>query len=738
MKMKLFLFVGLLLGSLGLSVFYANTSHAATVQSVAPGLTIFAADPPAEEEGGFGDGESGTFNSSCEVKGIGWIICPVVTEISKVVDAAYGLVSAMLTVAPLLTNGGSANIYTAWTIMRNFANVVFVIGFMFIIFSQLTSIGLNNYGIKKMLPRLIVAAILVNVSYWICALAVDISNILGASLNGIFDGLKQQIGDTTTGSGLPTNPNTTQIGDDPDVAGWAGLSVAVLAGTATALYIGLSALLPALLAAAVAILTVLAVLAVRQALIVLLIVVSPLAFVAYLLPNTESLFKKWLGLFKTLLLMYPIIAMLFGAAALASAIVLATPDDGNNTAYLVAMQIMGALIAIIPLALTPIIMKTAGSVLNRVGAFVNNPNKGPFDRMRKGAEGYRKNRQQYRELKALQGVRTLPGKGLTARSRTRRGAVLASREGALKDAKTNYIADTAAENVGDNVFAKQMAGGGRFVKANEGAQNAVVASALSQQKKAFAEDVSNMEALVKVKFKDDPGAALKEALEKGDEVQAVAASNLLFKSGGGGVSKFREIVEQGETSNAAGLAAISDKLRSNITENHGQYIKQKGADIVNWAGGGSAALSSASAGALSDNDLAAQHSKSIEKAINQGNVSKIQADRMLNDPRVSANLDDGQKAALQRAVVVGSGPAPRQSAQTPSAQQPTAPQTPPRPQNPPTVQNQPQAPQPQPQQPGVLNIPHNANPGNARTSAPPNSGGEPTRPSGLWTPEDRR
>jgi len=715
MKIKLLLFTSLLVGSLGLSIVVANSAYASSVSPITPSLTIVAGDSTTGEDGGFGDGETGSFNSSCEVGGIGWIVCPLVTEVSKIVDAAYGLVSAMLTVAPLLTTGGSENIYAAWTIMRNFANVVFVIGFMVIIFSQLTSIGLNNYGIKKMLPRLIVAAILVNLSYWICALAVDISNILGASLNGLFDGLKQQIGDTTKGSGLPTNPNTDQIGANENANGWAGLSLLVLAGTATALYIGLSALLPALLAAAISILTVLAVLAIRQALIVLLIVVSPLAFVAYLLPNTESLFKKWLGLFKTLLLMYPIIAMLFGAAALASAIIMATPDDGNNTAYLVAMQIMGALIAIIPLALTPIIMKTAGSVLNRVGAFVNNPNKGPFDRMRKGAEGYRKNRQQYRELKAMKGIRTLPGKGLSARARTRRGAVLASREGALKDAKTNYIADTAAENVGDNVFAKQMAGGGRFVKADEGAQNAVVASALSQQKKAFAEDVSNMEALVKIKFKDDPGAALQDALTKGDDVQAVAASNLLFKSGGGGVSKFRDIVEQSETSNAAGLAAVSDKLRSNITENHGQYIKQKGADIVSWAGSGTSALSGATAGALSDNDLAGQHSKSIEKAISQGNVSKIQAARMLSDPRVSANLDDGQKAALKTAVATGTGPAP----------------TPPKPQNPPTIQNKPQfqpqpqpqaQPQPAPQQPGVLNIPHNANPGNARMSPPPNSG----------------
>jgi hypothetical protein len=58
-----------------------------------------------------------------------------------------------------------------------------------------------------------------------------------------------------------------------------------------------------------------------------------------------------------------------------------------------AIQIMGALIAIIPLALTPIVMKTAGGLLNRIGGFVNNPNKGPVDSLRKKAEGYRDFRQ---------------------------------------------------------------------------------------------------------------------------------------------------------------------------------------------------------------------------------------------------------------------------------------------------------------------------------------------------------
>ena len=42
--------------------------------------------------------------------------------------------------------------------------------------------NVDNYGIKRMLPKVIVTAILINLSFIICALAVDITNII---INGL-------------------------------------------------------------------------------------------------------------------------------------------------------------------------------------------------------------------------------------------------------------------------------------------------------------------------------------------------------------------------------------------------------------------------------------------------------------------------------------------------------------------------------------------------------------------------
>ncbi len=79
--------------------------------------------------------------SSCVVEGVGWIVCPILTFTAGIVDAAYGFVSDLLRVQPLMTTGATEGVYNAWELMRNVANVAFVIAFLIIIFSQLTGHG---------------------------------------------------------------------------------------------------------------------------------------------------------------------------------------------------------------------------------------------------------------------------------------------------------------------------------------------------------------------------------------------------------------------------------------------------------------------------------------------------------------------------------------------------------------------------------------------------------------------
>ena len=287
--------------------------------------------------------------------------------------------------------------------------------------------------------------------------------------------------------------------------GWVGIVGFLLAGglaTGIGLAAGLSILLPALIAALVAIVTVFLVLTLRQALIIILIVISPLAFVAFLLPNTENLFSKWRTLLVTLLLMFPIIAIIFGASALASKVVMASEVASFP------VQVMGALIAIIPLFVTPVVMKTAGGLLNRFGGVINNPNKGPFDRMRKGAEGVRKREQNRMNNKAFNSTRRFSPRRAFQRRNARIEAIDQNQQREFTRGKTDYIAEeTANNNVGTAQQTLSTISGGRLggkglrdqmtAGGTEGAINRAEGSAEIVRSKLEAEEVSAATAIIK-------------------------------------------------------------------------------------------------------------------------------------------------------------------------------------------------------------------------------------------------
>ncbi|MBC7943180.1 hypothetical protein H7X68_01630 [Candidatus Saccharibacteria bacterium] len=312
--------------------------------------------------------------SSCDVdSGVGWMICPITNFLAKRMDNIFNLLSGFLAVRPTETGQDTA-MFRAWTYMRSFANVAFVIAFLIIIYSQLTNVGITNYSIKKLLPRLIIAALLVNLSYYICSIAVDLSNILGYSIQDVFIQLRNSLVGTE--------------GNSWNITSWESITSFILSGgtLATAGTIGLIAtlstygvagsiilLLPALVTALIAVLVALVVMAARQALITILIIIAPLAFVAYLLPNTDKWFDKWRSVFMTMLILFPAFSVVFGGSQLAAAAIIQNADSIN-------LIILGMLVQVAPLFITPLLIRLSGSLLGRIAGMVNNPNKGLIDR----------------------------------------------------------------------------------------------------------------------------------------------------------------------------------------------------------------------------------------------------------------------------------------------------------------------------------------------------------------------
>lgn len=318
------------------------------------------------------DGESG---SSCSVTGVGWIICPASTFLAEAMDKMFEILSGFIAVQPSVLGDPNNSMYVAWNVMRNIANIAFVIAFLIIIYSQLTSFGVSNYGIKKLIPRLVISAVLVNISFIVTALAVDISNILGYSIQEVFNTIREQTFHLSNDnlSGLNTNV-------------WGALTAAVLAGgglVGGVYYLatgGLYLLLPLLVGLGLTVMFVIIILAARQAIIIILVIIAPLAFVANLLPNTEKWFDKWKDLFMTMLIFFPAFSLVFGGSQLAGQIII------QNAGGDILTLIFGLAVQIAPLVITPLILKLSGSLLGRIAQIANNPRRGIIDRTRNWGE----------------------------------------------------------------------------------------------------------------------------------------------------------------------------------------------------------------------------------------------------------------------------------------------------------------------------------------------------------------
>ena len=124
-----------------------------------------------------------------------WMSCPMIDTVQKTVnDIFVTVLQEWLEVKPQLfthtgTNDPGDSVFSAWQYFQGIANIAIVIYLFIVILSQFTGVGISNYGIKKALPRILLCAVLVNLSYIICQIAVDMSNIAGSGMRALFDNL---------------------------------------------------------------------------------------------------------------------------------------------------------------------------------------------------------------------------------------------------------------------------------------------------------------------------------------------------------------------------------------------------------------------------------------------------------------------------------------------------------------------------------------------------------------------
>lgn len=297
---------------------------------------------------------------------LGWILCPVISHAENLLNGFYErLLEPMLKIDNVLISGsdGSNNqtkqhgTRDAWMVFRDIANYIFIAFFVVVIFSQLSGYGIDNYGIKKALPRLIMVAVLVNLSFILCQLAVDVSNIVGFSIKDLLDNIADGIM-----SNNKANGNISGFGH------FLAISIIVAMFGVVAWISNFALILPIFLMAVsgiIALLFLCLMLGARLGAVLLLVAVSPIAIVCYALPNTKPLFDKWFKWLKTMLMLFPIVGLLMGGGQLASAILMASNNGQEFFLWFIA-----ATAGLVPIFFIPTLTRNAlsafGSMAGRL------------------------------------------------------------------------------------------------------------------------------------------------------------------------------------------------------------------------------------------------------------------------------------------------------------------------------------------------------------------------------------
>ena len=315
------------------------------------------------------DSSNDAKQSYCQENGgfLSWMLCPAIADGAATATGLLGSITDLTTthksIIEQFSDQGSA-IYKAWSSFRNLANIGFVIMLLVVVFSQVTNLGISNYNIKKILPKLIITAVLVNFSYLILGVAIDLSHIIG---NGIGSAIRTIAGESMSAeASAQASSIVSKIAGMVTGAGLIGGGVAI-ATTGPAL------ILPVVLFVITTVISVFfgfVMLTIRQAAIIMVIVLAPLAMVLYALPNTAAVTKKYISTLKALLMLYPMFVLATSAGALASTIIVGTSTD-------MLMLIVGGLLNVLPYFAIP---SMTSKSLAGLGAITSG-----FDKIRGGA-----------------------------------------------------------------------------------------------------------------------------------------------------------------------------------------------------------------------------------------------------------------------------------------------------------------------------------------------------------------
>lgn len=457
-------------------------------------------------EGGPEEDENSCENSA---GALGWILCPVLRGIESALSWVDEQIQRLLAVDNSYVD--NAGIKAAWANIKNLAYLILVpIMLVMIIGTALGFELVSAYTLKKSFPRLVIAIIFISLSYPACVFLINLANAVGGGTQGIM--LQPFAG-----------AQTIALSNIIDVDFFTGIVAGPAAiGAAIALWVyGTGLIIPTIIAFLILML--------RQMFIVGLVLLAPLAILAWIFPGNDKLWKFWWGTFSKLLIMYPLIMGLLALGKIFAYIIDSSQAAGLEGAVIAPLMALGAYI--LPYALIPFTFKFAGGALATLSGMANDRSRGLSDKIKEGQQ-IRKGRVKSGDLPGMLGGR-------------RMGAVTSGLASGPKGWKNGRAGMRGYRETQGNISAQQQAEASQIWQANKTDDKFLTAHAnrkLAEKRMADAKSPAEKQAWQNALAKSD--LVPRTAGSRMASAQALAASGYNISTGRKGYRELSDTMAQ--------------------------------------------------------------------------------------------------------------------------------------------------------------------------------------------------
>jgi hypothetical protein len=230
-----------------------------------------------------------------------------------IVALNYAVYYTVITMGDYVRNLNAVGV--TWTILRDLGNILLIFGFLAV--GITTILGTDAYGFKKLLPKLLMAAVLLNFSLFITEAVIDAGNLFATQFYKQINGGQMPTPDTLTNRGL-ADKVMAQLGFATlyDGVREQKNNEAIALVKSNPLLIGFLSILLFIITAFV-FFTLALILVARFVILILLIILAPLGFAGWAWPQLAGVTKKyWDKLFEQTITAPVLFLMLYVSLAI--------------------------------------------------------------------------------------------------------------------------------------------------------------------------------------------------------------------------------------------------------------------------------------------------------------------------------------------------------------------------------------------------------------------------------------